>query len=108
MVSRLPLRRRRRRRLRDGKPAAPSIVGRKRAILFIAVEFAVERGHLDANPLTSIKWRAPELAEAVDPRVVLDHARHARCSPLFCNCARAVGRAGSSRPPFMIASANTP
>lgn len=59
----------------DGRPAAPSTVSRKRAILFNAVEYAVERGHLAGNPLTSMKWRAPKLAEAVDPRVVINHGQ---------------------------------
>lgn len=59
----------------DGGPAGPSTVSRKRAILLNAVECAVARGHLTCSPLTSITWRAPKLAEAVDPRVVIDHGQ---------------------------------
>lgn len=59
----------------DGGPAGPSTVSRKRAILLNAVECAVARGHLTCSPLTSTTWRAPKLAEAVDPRVVIDHGQ---------------------------------
>ena len=59
----------------DGKPAAPSTVSRKRAIFYNALEYAVELGHLPANPIPSIKWRAPKLSEAVNPRVVINHAQ---------------------------------
>lgn len=58
-----------------GGPAGPSTVSRKRAILLNAVECAVARGHLTCSPLTSITWRAPKLAEAVDPLVVIDHGQ---------------------------------
>lgn len=63
--------------LLDGRPAAASTVSRKRAIFYNAVEYAVELGHLPANPITAIKWRAPKLSEAVNPRVVINH-RQAR------------------------------
>jgi hypothetical protein len=59
----------------DGKPAAASTVSRKRAIFYNAVEYAVELGHLSANPIGSIKWRAPKITEAVNPRVVINHAQ---------------------------------
>lgn len=54
----------------DGKPAAASTVRRKRAILYNAIGFAVELGRLDANPIDRIQWTAPEVASAVDRRVV--------------------------------------
>ncbi|MDN5914912.1 MAG: tyrosine-type recombinase/integrase [Pseudonocardia sp.] len=57
----------------DGKLAAGSTVSRKRAIFYNAVEYAVELGHLPGNPIASIKWRAPKIAEAVSPRVVINH-----------------------------------
>jgi integrase len=57
----------------DGKPAAASTVSRKRAIFYNAVEYAVELGHLPGNPIASIKWRAPKVTEAVNPRVVVNH-----------------------------------
>jgi integrase len=59
----------------DGKPAAASTVRRKRAIFYNAVEYAVELGHLFGNPVASIKWRAPKVAEAVNPRVVINHSQ---------------------------------
>jgi integrase len=58
----------------DGKPA-PATISRKRAIFYNAVEYAVELGHLPANPIASIKWRAPKTNEAIDPRVVINHGQ---------------------------------
>lgn len=54
----------------DGKPAAASTIRRKRAILYNALGYAVELGRLDANPIDRIQWIAPEVAAAVDRRVV--------------------------------------
>lgn len=59
----------------DGKPAAASTVSRKRAIFYNSVEYAVELGHLPGNPIASIKWRAPKITEAVNPRVVINYAQ---------------------------------
>jgi len=61
----------------DATPAAPSTVARKRAVLFNALDIAVERGLLDSNPLTSIRWSPPKIAVAVDPACVVnpDQAR---------------------------------
>ena len=59
----------------DGKPAAASTVSRKRAIFYNAVEYAVELGHLTGNPIALIKWRAPKVTEAVNPRVVINHGQ---------------------------------
>lgn len=59
----------------DGSPAAASTVHRKRAIFYNALEYAVELGHLPANPIASIKWKAPKVTEAVNPRVVINHAQ---------------------------------
>lgn len=50
-------------------------MSRKRAIFYNSVEYAVELGHLPANPIASIKWRAPKISEAVNPRVVINHAQ---------------------------------
>ena len=54
----------------DGKPAAASTIRRKRAIFYNAVGYAVELGRLDANPIDRLQWTAPEVASAVDRRVV--------------------------------------
>ncbi|GEL16334.1 hypothetical protein [Pseudonocardia asaccharolytica] len=42
----------------DGRPAAASTVSRKRAIFYNAVEYAVELGHLQGNPIASLRWKA--------------------------------------------------
>ncbi|MFG1785829.1 tyrosine-type recombinase/integrase [Rhodococcus oryzae] len=54
----------------DGTPAAPSVISRRRKILNTAVEYAVERRILPANPVPALKWKAPRTAHAVDRRSV--------------------------------------
>jgi integrase len=54
----------------DGKPAAASTVLRKRAVFYNALGFAVEFGHLPSNPVDRLQWTAPEVAQAIDRRVV--------------------------------------
>jgi hypothetical protein len=57
----------------DGSPAAATTVSRKRAVLYNALEYAIERGDLDTNPLDHIRWTAPKALETVDFRVVINH-----------------------------------
>jgi integrase len=59
----------------DGKPAAASTVRRKRVIFYNAIGYAVERGLLDANPIDRLQWTAPEVAQAIDRRVVANPAQ---------------------------------
>ncbi|MFC7483425.1 hypothetical protein ACFQX7_30205 [Luedemannella flava] len=54
----------------DGKPAAASTVLRKRATFTNTLGYAVELGLLDSNPVDRVQWKAPEVAQAVDRRVV--------------------------------------
>lgn len=54
----------------DGKAAAAATVRRKRAIFYNALGYAVELGHLSSNPIDRVQWSAPEVAEAIDRRVV--------------------------------------
>ncbi len=54
----------------DGKPAAPSVVSRRRKILNTAVEYAVELKLLPANPIPALKWTPPRTTHAVDRRSV--------------------------------------
>ena len=54
----------------DGRPAAASVVSRRRKILNTAIEYAVERQVLAANPLPALKWRPPRTVQVVDRRVV--------------------------------------
>jgi integrase len=62
----------------DGTPAAASVIKRKRAVLFNVMEYAVERKLLDANPLTTVKWKVPKTAKAIDKRVVVNPQQAAR------------------------------
>jgi hypothetical protein len=64
----------------DGKPAAATSVYRKRAVFYNALGLAVERRLLLNNPVDQVQWTAPDVAEAVDRRVVASPARCARCS----------------------------
>ncbi|MDN3356113.1 tyrosine-type recombinase/integrase [Actinomadura sp. DC4] len=56
----------------DGKPAAGATVSRKRAIFYNVLQYAVELEELDSNPIDRINWKPIEVAEAVDPRVVIN------------------------------------
>ena len=57
----------------DGQPAAANTVARRRAVLYNALEYAVELDRLPANPLSRVKWKAPKVAEVVDVRTVVNH-----------------------------------
>jgi len=54
----------------DGLPAAATTVQRKRAVFYNALGYAVELGILDSNPVDRVQWTAPEVAQAIDRRVV--------------------------------------
>ncbi|MFF1822079.1 tyrosine-type recombinase/integrase [Kribbella sp. NPDC058245] len=57
----------------DGTPAAANTVARKRAVFSNALDYAVELGLIDRNPIGSIKWTAPKKASgAIDPRSVVN------------------------------------
>lgn len=57
----------------DGCPAAATTVARKRAVLFNALELAVEQGLLVTNPLTRVRWRPPRTNDELDPACVVSH-----------------------------------
>ncbi|OQO91958.1 integrase [Saccharomonospora piscinae] len=56
----------------DGRPAGAKTVSRKRAVLYNALEYAVERRLLRANGLRDLKWTAPKEVKAIDKRVVIN------------------------------------
>lgn len=56
----------------DDKPAASSVVGRRREVLNTAVEYAKERKLLVSNPLPDVKRRRPQAVRAVDRRSVVN------------------------------------
>jgi integrase len=62
-------------RTQAGKPAAATTQRRKRAVFYNAVGYAVEQRLLGANPVDRIQWKAPEVAETVDRRVVASPAQ---------------------------------
>lgn len=45
----------------DGKPAASSVISRRRKILNNAVEYAVELKFITQNPIPALKWKALKL-----------------------------------------------
>ena len=61
----------------DGTLAAANTANRKRAVLNNAMEYAVERDIVSANPLKAVKWTQPRTLRTVDPRCVVnaDQAR---------------------------------
>lgn len=54
----------------DGQPAAATTIARKRAVFHNTAGYAVELGLLSANPLGSIQWTVPAVADTIDRRVV--------------------------------------
>ena len=61
----------------DGTRAAATSARRHRAVLFNALQYAVELGLLDANPVKDLRWTAPRASQAIDRRRVInpDQAR---------------------------------
>lgn len=56
----------------DGKVAAASTARRHRTILANAMDYAVELGHLDTNPIRVLRWTAPKVSSQVDRRSVVN------------------------------------
>jgi integrase len=56
----------------DGKPAAATVARRKRAVFYNALDMAAtgKRRTLARNPLDTMRWKPPDVAEKVDRRVV--------------------------------------
>ena len=54
-----------------GKAAAGSTQRRKRSVFYNALGYAVEQGHLPANPVDRVQWTTPAVAQSVDRRVVV-------------------------------------
>lgn len=55
-----------------GKQAAPNTTNRKRMVLHNAMEYAIELGLLNENPMKYVRWARPRSSLAVDPRVVIN------------------------------------
>jgi integrase len=56
----------------DGRNAAASTARRHRIILANAMDYAVERGLLDTNPIRVLKWTAPKVSSQIDRRSVVN------------------------------------
>jgi integrase len=56
----------------DGSAAAPSVASKRRRVLFNALEYAVERRLIPANPLPTFKWKQPVPAGGIDKRSVVN------------------------------------
>ncbi|HEX4661826.1 MAG TPA: tyrosine-type recombinase/integrase [Streptosporangiaceae bacterium] len=56
----------------DGKNAAASTARRHRTILANAMDYAVELGLLETNPIRALKWTAPKVSSQVDRRSVVN------------------------------------
>jgi hypothetical protein len=51
----------------DGKTAGATTINGKRAVFHSVLEYAVQIGDLDSNPLHKVKWTPPKTSETVDP-----------------------------------------
>jgi hypothetical protein len=58
--------------LLDFPAAAGATVARKRAIFYNVLQYAVELEEFDYNPIDRINWKPVEIAETIDPRVVIN------------------------------------
>ena len=56
----------------DGKNAAASTARRNRTILANAMDYALELGLLEMNPIRRIKWTMPKVSSQVDRRSVVN------------------------------------
>jgi integrase len=56
----------------DGKTAAASTARRHRTILANAMDYAVEQGLLETNPIRALKWTPPKVSSHVDRRSVVN------------------------------------
>lgn len=56
----------------DGKPAAGKTVARKRAVLYNALEYAVEWQLITRNRIADVRWSPPKEVKAIDKRVVIN------------------------------------
>jgi hypothetical protein len=56
----------------DGKNAAASTARRHRIILANAMDYAVELGLLETNPIRVLKWTAPKVSSQMDRRSVVN------------------------------------
>jgi hypothetical protein len=56
----------------DGKNAAASTARRHRIILANAMDYAIELGLLETNPIRVLKWTAPKVSGQVDRRSVVN------------------------------------
>jgi integrase len=59
----------------DGHAAAATTIARKRAVFYGVLSYAVELDILPANPIRKVTWKAPEVAEEIDRRVVASPAQ---------------------------------
>lgn len=56
----------------DGSRAAGSVAGKRKRVLYNALEYAVEEGFLEVNPLVGFKWVVPKSPTGVDKRCVVN------------------------------------
>lgn len=86
----------------DGKPAGAKTVARKRAVLYNAIEHAIELRLVTRNRLPDVKWTAPKEARAIDKRVVINPA-HARKLFAAVEAQRIEGQPRRSSGPILVA-----
>src|SRR6266704_6086131 len=53
----------------------PTTQRRTRSVFYNALGYAVEQGLLAANPVDRVQWKAPDVAETIDRRVVASPAQ---------------------------------
>ncbi len=59
-------------RKQDGKPAAATVVARKRAVLHNLLAYAVDKKTYAINPMATTRWKSPKIADTIDRRRVVN------------------------------------
>lgn len=62
---------------KDGTAAAPTSAVKAKRVLSHALDYAVECGYLDANPISAVKWKTPKTSNQVD-RYAVPNPRQVR------------------------------
>ena len=82
----------------DGRVAAATVIGRKRAVVHNLLSYAVEQEMLTVNPMSRVRWKRPKRVEQVDPRVVVN-PRQAR---ELLTAVSYIGRRNAERGPHLV------
>jgi integrase len=65
-------------RLDNGQATGANTIARRRAVVYGCLDYGVERGYMTTNPMSFVKWTAPEVVTEVDSRTVVNSTQGRR------------------------------